>query len=54
MDDIENRTLLSMMAQISADLKRVESKMDTVLSLVDLIPNPLLRKVIRAKITREG
>lgn len=33
------------------DLKRIESKMDRILSLVDLIPNPLLRKVIKSRIT---
>lgn len=32
------------------DLARVESKLDKVLSLVDLIPNPFVRKAIRSKI----
>lgn len=39
-------------AALRRDLARIESKMDKILSLVDLIPNPILRKVVKSKIEK--
>lgn len=37
-------------AALRRDLARIEQKMDKLLSLVDLIPNPMIRKLISSRI----
>lgn len=39
-------------AKVRADVARMESKIDGVLSLVDLIENPIVRKMIKSRITK--
>lgn len=49
--DNRDSDLATVLAALREDIKRVESKMDKVLSLVDMIPNPLLRKMVKSRIT---
>lgn len=49
--DSRDSDLAIVIAALREDIKRVESKMDKVLSLVDMIPNPILRKMIKGRIT---
>lgn len=39
-------------AKVRADVARMESKIDGVLSLVDLIENPIVRKMIKSRIAK--
>jgi hypothetical protein len=47
---MNERELAQVLAALREDLRRVESKMDKVLSLVDMIPNPIIRKLVKNKI----
>lgn len=51
--------LFDLMERTRADLRRLESKTDELLklrsdltALIDFIPNPIVRKVVRSKISR--